>query len=258
MFVFRYIGHFDLNEPVIRVYEPVPNVSSPLSRKMVDRVTTRHWVHPADVRWYYGCLLTFLSLPGEVHPFEQTLMEDEGCSILNMRLERFFLPREVVSQTLADEIWIEDDYLAPAAYGWHWEDVLFERLIEPDRWSTCLQGQVMYALHQLCQVTSYMDDEEALGGGKWRPSEELEAAVHAYTTFLVSHLCDGTFEMRVNEFMQHSLASRVFARSDDEGDREWTRLVALAGHWCRLHPKPTAPSAFTPAYPSEMSRERHR
>ncbi len=113
MFTFRYLGHFDLSKPFIKVSDydqAVPNVIRPLPQDEFNDLLSKFPVDRAALKWCHGSLLSFLSLPSEYHPFERSLIEEGGCAALNMRLEVIRQPGNV-AVPLTDEVWSEANYL---------------------------------------------------------------------------------------------------------------------------------------------------
>lgn len=241
---FRYLGHFDLAKPFIKVsdyVEAVPNTQKPISQASFSTFSARFPIDQSAIKWCSGAIMSFLSAPGEWHPFERALIEEENCAALNMRFEILCRPG-VGSTPLVNEVWAEENYLkGPRKYEMRWCEEFYKRLVwsedASDRLPPSLQGQVLATASDLLY--------EVRSGG-----QRLEGAVDvfvAYGEFLRSHLSDGTFSP--NECTVSERAVDGFNRwlqnreceSQVSDDLEETELLAY--HWCRLHPQLLPPAA---------------
>lgn len=245
MFTFRYLGHFDLQTPFIKVseYDPaVPNVTRPLPKAVFNELLTNFPADRAALKWCYGSIMSFLSLPEEYHPFERALIEDGGCAALNMRLEVIRQPGNV-AVPLAEEVWSEVDYLTgPKKYEMRWCDEFYERLVWSENSSQqpppSLQGQLLSAATDL--------EYEFYSGG-----QRLEGAIdvfEAYGEFALLHLCDGTFNAEAATLSRRAVAgfNGWMASRESEGfqvSNDLEAMVLLAYHWCRLHPRILSPAS---------------
>jgi toxin ParE1/3/4 len=134
VFTFRYIGHFDLENPFIKVdaySSAVHNVVLPVPQTVLENLLGRFPADRASLKWYYGAIMSFLSRAGEFHPPERAMIEEAKCSALNMRLE-IISRGGVVTEPLVDELWSEDDYLSgPRYFEFHWCEVFQRRFSRP-------------------------------------------------------------------------------------------------------------------------------
>ena len=102
--------------------------------------------------------------------------------------------------------------------------------------ATSRQGQLLVA-------SSALNGAVIDGGVNWDDFPELWTAREE---FVIRHLCDGTFDARVCEFVRAAVMglnrwmnreSRNYKAAYDSIARVYT----LAYHWCRLHPDPIPP-----------------
>ena len=244
MFTFRYIGHFDLAKPSIKVsdYDPaVPNVVKPVAQGEFNDLLARFSADRTSLKWCYGAIISFLSRPGEVHPFERALIEEAYRAALNMRLEVICRPG-VVTVPMRNEVWVEKDYLSgPRKYELRWCEEFYKRLVSPEdldeRPSPTLQGQLLYAATNL-------QYELASCGERW---DEATEVFLAYELFVLSHLCDGTFDAAACTLSRRAMdgLNRWMNRQECDGGQvsdDLDKMLLLAFHWCRLHPEPLPPA----------------
>lgn len=245
MFTFRYIGHFDLDNPIVKVSDSapaVPKVLRPIPRAVFDDLLDRYPVDRSALKWYYGSIMSFLSRPGEFHPFERALIEEANCSALNMRLEVICRPG-VGTAPLVDEVWAEEDYLAgPRGSEQHWCEVFYQRLVSPEKPDEkpvpTLQGQLLRA-------ATLLEYEMASGGQCWDDAVDVFLA---YEEFILARLCDGTFDAQACAISRRAMAGLNQWMNREECDSSQVmddlgKMLMLTYHWCRLHPEVLPPAA---------------
>lgn len=256
MFSFRYLGHFDLAEPFIKAsdYDPaVPNVLRPISRDIFQDLLVRFPVDRAALKWCYGSIMSFLSLPGDFHPLEKALIQEQQCAALNMRLDVICRPGALTAP-IVPEVWAEEDYLyGPRKYELRWCEEFYKRLVWSDDAAETMppsrQGQLLSAATEI--------QYEYSSGG-----QRLEGAIdvfQAYSEFVLAHLCDGTFNAEVRQVCSRAaLGFKTWLNGGEIADftlsDDLDELVMLAYHWCRLHPEPLPPHRVmweNPAEPDE-------